>query len=172
MKELFSMDMKNYISDYKTSFNRPSVRGINIVNNKIAVVYSKKYDLYKIPGGGINKDENDLETLKREIEEETGLIVIDETVKEWGHVLVKEKGCFEDLFIQDNLYYFFDCKDKLGNLNLDEYEMDEQYELKYVSAEEFLDKNVNSNHNGYTDLTLIKREIETIKLLIREHYLS
>ena len=172
MKELFSMDMKNYISDYKTSFNRPSVRGINIVNNKIAVVYSKKYDLYKIPGGGINKDENDLEALKREIEEETGLIVIDETVKEWGHVLVKEKGSHEDLFIQDNRYYFFECKDILGKLNLDDYEIDEQYELRYVSAHEFLEKNINLNHNGYTDLTLIKREIETIKLLINEHYLS
>jgi hypothetical protein len=109
---------------------------------------------------------------KREIEEETGLIVIDETVKEWGHVLVKEKGSHEDLFIQDNRYYFFECKDELGKLNLDDYEIDEQYELRYVSAHEFLEKNINLNHNGYTDLTLIKREIETIKLLNNEHYLS
>ena len=52
MRELFVMDMKNYTDNVKTSFSRPSVRGIYIKDNKIAAIYSNKYDYYKLPGGG------------------------------------------------------------------------------------------------------------------------
>lgn len=166
------MDMKNYITDIKTSFSRPSVRGIYIKNNKIAVIYSNKYDYYKLPGGGIDSSESHIEALIREVQEESGLLVKPDTIKEYGHVLVKEKGSKEDLFIQDNYYYFFEAKNELGKRNLDEYEAIEGYELRFVSPEEFINVNLTHNHFDYSDLTMLKREIKAMQLLVKEEYIK
>ena len=70
MKQLFTMDLKNYNPNGK-KFYRPSVRGI-IFNDDgdIAMIYSQKYHFYKFPGGGIEGNETHLETLVREIREE------------------------------------------------------------------------------------------------------
>ena len=75
MKTLFEMDLKDY-EENGSRFERPSVRGIIFKDDKIALVHSKKYDYYKFPGGGCKKGENLVETLIREVQEETGLVVI------------------------------------------------------------------------------------------------
>ena len=68
------MDLKDY-DENGSRFERPSVRGIIFKDDKIALVHSKKYDYYKCPGGGCKKGENLVETLIREVQEETGLTV-------------------------------------------------------------------------------------------------
>lgn len=115
MKELFLMDMKNYINNPITVFSRPSVRAVIIKDNKLAMIYSNKYDYYKFPGGGINSGETLKDALIRETREEAGLDIIFDSIKEYGHVLVKEKGNMEDLFIQDNFYYFYDAYQQRKN---------------------------------------------------------
>lgn len=99
MRELAVYDYKNYIEN-GTIGRRPSVRGIIIVDGKIAMVHSLKYDYYKLPGGGIGEGETHIETLVREVKEEVGLTVFVDTVNEYGVVIRKEKGKFEDLFIR------------------------------------------------------------------------
>ena len=54
MRLLFEIDLRNYDPN-DIRFVRPSVRGIIINNDKIAMVYSQKYDYYKFPGGGYSK---------------------------------------------------------------------------------------------------------------------
>lgn len=56
--------------------------------------------------------------------------------------------------------------------NLDEYEAEEGYELKFVSAKEILDTNINHNHFSYSDITMLKREIKTVQLLIQNKYIT
>lgn len=56
MKLLFEIDTKDYDIHGKKCI-RPSVRSIIIKENKVAMVYSKKNDYYKFPGGGIETDE-------------------------------------------------------------------------------------------------------------------
>ena len=72
MKKLFIIDLKDY-NENMPRFKRPSFRAIIIKNGLIAMVYSKKYDYYKFPGGGIEKNEDILTALKREVLEETGV---------------------------------------------------------------------------------------------------
>ena len=172
MKELFLMDMKNYINNPITVFSRPSVRAVIIKDNKLAMIYSNKYDYYKFPGGGINSCETLKDALIRETREEAGLDIIFDSIKEWGHVLVKEKGDREDLFIQDNFYYFANVRDNLVSRNLDDYEEQEGYELRFVSPEIILDTNINHNHNDYKDLTMIKRENKAVELLVSEKFIK
>ena len=109
MRELAVYDYKNY-KENGTVGKRPSARGIIIREGKIAMVHSLKYDYYKFPGGGIDSGESNLDALMREVEEETGLIVIPESIQEYGLVLRKEKGKFEDIFIQENFFYFCDVE--------------------------------------------------------------
>ena len=100
MRELFDIIKNNYDPNGKP-FIRPSVRGIIIKDKKIAVVHSMMYDYYKFPGGGIDKGEDNIATLIREVKEEAGLDVIVDSIREYGHVLRKEKGHPEDIFEED-----------------------------------------------------------------------
>ena len=124
MRELAVYDFKNY-KENGTVGRRPSVRGVIIHDGNIAMIHSLKYDYYKFPGGGIDGDESHIETLIREVEEEAGLVVIKETVAEYGVVIRKEKGNIDDIFIQENFYYFCDVEEEIRNQRLDEYEAEE-----------------------------------------------
>ncbi|MBQ5917855.1 MAG: NUDIX domain-containing protein, partial [Lachnospiraceae bacterium] len=104
MRELFVIDKKNYIEN-GTVGKRPSVRGIIIRDNTIAMMHSLKYDYYKLPGGGIEEGESLEETLIREVKEESGLVVKTSSIKEFGMVRRIEKGMIEDIFIQENYYF-------------------------------------------------------------------
>lgn len=85
MRLLFTMDKKDYDKCTK-EFIRNSARGIIIENNKVAMIHSLKYDYYKFPGGGIEKGESIIDALIRETEEEAGLEVIKDTIREYGYV--------------------------------------------------------------------------------------
>lgn len=135
MKLLFTIDKKNYKED-STVFRRPSVRGIILRGGKVAMMHSLKYGYYKLPGGGIEKGESLTDTLIREVAEESGLQVIPESIREFGYVERIEKGWEENIFIQENYYFFCDAKDALLPQQLDDYEADERFTLAFVSPGE------------------------------------
>lgn len=164
MKLLFEMDKKDYKVDGEV-FSRPSVRAIIINGNKIAMVYSKKYDYYKFPGGGINKNEEMLDALVREVKEETGLIVKRDTIKEYGYVIRKEKGDFTDIFLQENYYYLCDVEKEVTNQNLDDYELEEGFCLKWVIPSLAIDTNLNHDHYGFYDLNILIRDSKILEIL-------
>ena len=51
---------------------RDAARGIVIKDNEILLMYTQRYHDYSLPGGGIDKHENKIAGLIRELEEETG----------------------------------------------------------------------------------------------------
>lgn len=172
MRELAVFDYKNYIEN-GTVGRRPSVRGIIIHNGKIALVHSLKYDYYKFPGGGIDKDESHEDTLIREVAEESGLIVKRESVKEYGLVLRKEKGKVEDLFIQENFYYLCEVENRVTAQNLDDYESEERFVLEWVEPEDAIEANLTHPHEGKNSSiakNMIERETYVLTLLVREGY--
>ena len=104
MRLLFEMDAKDYSPSAKR-FIRPSVRGIILRGQTIAMVHSLKYDYYKFPGGGIESGESFKEALCREVREESGLLVKKNTIQEYGIVPRRERGKRGEIFVQDNFYY-------------------------------------------------------------------
>ena len=74
MRLLFELDKKDYENCTHT-FVRNSARSIIIVDKKIAMIHSLKYDYYKFPGGGIEYGENPVNAMVRETHEEAGLVV-------------------------------------------------------------------------------------------------
>lgn len=135
MKLLFSIDKKNY-DENAPVFRRPSVRGIILREGKVAMMHSLKYGYYKLPGGGIEKGETLEQTLIREVAEEAGLQVIPASIREFGYVQRIEKGWDEDIFIQENFYFFCDAKEYLLPQQLDDYEAEERFTLAFVSPDE------------------------------------
>ena len=168
MRELFRMDLKDYDINLKR-FKRPSVRGIIIKDDKIAMVYSHKYDYFKFPGGGIESDEDVITTLKREILEETGLTVIDSSIQEYGSVLriQKSRVAENEIFEQENFYYLCQTEESLIDQKLDDYELDEGFELKYVYPKHAILVNRTHFHDIY-DLMLIERESKVLECLIKD----
>lgn len=141
MKLLFTIDKKNY-KEGGTVFVRPSVRGIIQKNGLIAMMHSLKYGYYKLPGGGMEKGETHEETLIREVAEESGLQVIPASIRPFGYVKRMEKGGKEDLFIQENFYFFCDAKEDLVPQRLDTYEAQECFTLAFVAPDHAISANL------------------------------
>ena len=56
----------------KSIFTRLATRGIAIQDDMILLLYTKRYEDYSLPGGGLDSDEDKVEGMMRELSEETG----------------------------------------------------------------------------------------------------
>ena len=168
MKQLFTMDLKNY-DENAPRFYRPSVRGIIINNRKVAMVHSLKYDYYKFPGGGIESGESHIDALIREVLEETGLTVIPASISEYGsvHRIQKSSQNENEVFDQENFYYLCEVTDDKIPQNLDDYENDERFTLEYVMPMTAIMVNRAHDHTG-ADEGIVLREAHVRELLMAD----
>ena len=65
MKKILVMDEKNYSPDMDEIF-REAVRGIIFFNGKLLMI-ENSFGETKLPGGGIEKGENEYQALMREV---------------------------------------------------------------------------------------------------------
>ena len=184
MKTLFTTDYKNYKTEWPSSC-RPSARAVILIQgtplesdlgntsdiilkpqDKIALVYAKNLGYYKFPGGGINKGEDNISALIREVQEETGLELLKESITEYGLVkrIMQSEMFPETIFIQDSFHYL--CRAKtdsegkpvIKKRNLDAYEDEEGFELRIVSIQEAVEANVNFKSSKIKYLDMVARE--------------
>ena len=170
MRLLFEIDTKDY-DPAGRGFIRHSARCIHIRNGLVAMVHSLKYDYYKFPGGGIEPGESREKAMIRETLEEAGLVVIPDSVKEYGYVhrIQKSDHDDEDYFLQDNYYYLCDVEEDVDAQNLDGYEADEGFTLEYVDPDKAIFVNRNVDH-GPKDQRMLEREARVLELLKEEGY--
>lgn len=172
MRLLFQMDTQDYDLN-GVAFIRHSARCINIKSGFVAMVHSVKYDYYKFPGGGIEKNESKENAMIRETQEEAGLVVIPESIKEYGYVHRIQKSDHDDAdyFVQNNYYYLCDVEESVQSQHLDDYEADEEFTLEYVDPDKAIFVNRNVNH-GPKEQTMLEREAKVLELLKREGYFN
>lgn len=172
MRLLFEIDTKDYDKN-GIAFIRPSSRCINIVDNKVAMIHSLKYNYYKFPGGGIEKNESKIDSLVRETKEEAGLTIKINSIKEYGYVhrIQKSDNKNADYFVQDNYYYICDVLNHIDKQKLDDYEENEKFTLEYVDATYAININRNIDH-GPKDKHMIERESKVLELLINDGYIK
>ena len=169
MKRLFEIDLKDY-KETDTVFRRPSARAVIFMDEKIALVYSRKEKYYKFPGGGIHDDEDKKEALIREVREEVGLVVVPESIREYGSVLRRQKSTVKDdeIFEQENYYFFCDVRDKVVGQELDAYEDEAGFVLRIVDIDEAIATNAAYTSDDFFNEVMIKREKRVLEMLKQE----
>ncbi len=173
MKQLFTIDLKNYGADWKRS-RRDSARAIiHVGSDKLALVYATKLGYYKFPGGGIHEGEDKIAALAREVQEEVGLVLVPESVREFGVASRYQKsGLAENtIFVQDNFYYECDVEqDANGNLkiisqNLDTYEDEAGFELRIVSIKDAALANHLYRDTNDFNIAMIARDARVLEMM-------
>ena len=171
MRLLFTMDAQNYDPAWRV-FQRDSARAILLRGGRAAMIYSRKYAYYKFPGGGIEPSEAPVQALLRETEEEAGLRILPQSIREYGCVrrIQKSDSRTAEIFQQDNLYYLCEAADDPVRQRLDAYEADEGFTLEWVDP--FHAITVNRHHaHGPADPAMLEREALVLEALIREAWL-
>ena len=133
MRLLFPMDAQNYDPAWRV-FQRDSARAILLRGGRAAMIYSRKYAYYKFPGGGIEPSEAPVQALLRETEEEAGLRILPQSIREYGCVrrIQKSDNGAAEIFRQDNFYYLCEAAEDTICQRLDAYESDEGFTLENV----------------------------------------
>ena len=172
MRLLFEMDKKDYAQCTHT-FTRNSARSIIIRDGRVAMIHSLKYDYYKFPGGGIENGEDPVEAMIRETREEAGLVVVPESVMEYGYVHRVQKSDRDrtECFVQDNYYYLCEVTDIVTPQQLDDYEAQESFRPEYVEPHAAISRNRSVKNTPYNDL-MFEREARVLESLIADGLLK
>lgn len=155
MRIIKVVDHRDYLESWN-KIERYAVRAIIRREDVVALVKSKKEGYYKFPGGGVEEDEEHIDTLIRETEEETGLHIKENTVREYGFFVECRKSLYEDaIFEQKSYYYTAEVDESLIETKLDDYEKDLEFELEWVDISKAI--KVNQKFKG-VEYTHIERE--------------
>lgn len=173
MRLLFEMVFPDF-DPAAPAFVRHSARGILIRDGRAAMVHSRKYDYYKFPGGGIEPGESPVDALLREVREEAGLVVLPNSIREYGLVHRAQKSdSREGMFVQDNYYYLCEAEETPTAQDLDDYEREEGYTLEWVMPQAAISANRTHPHGvDFFSQAMLEREARVLELLQEEGFLS
>ncbi len=138
MRRLFTLDEHNY-DTCQTVLNRCTVRAVILRDGKLAMQVNPAGH-YKLPGGGPEQNETLLDALVREVHEETGLLVVRDSIQPVGEVLEMRADIFNKLnkFVRTSYFYLCDAVDTGDALKLTPSERRNGYYFVWATPEEIL----------------------------------
>ena len=159
MKKLITNYYKLKEKDMTETVKRVKILLVNS-NEEILLGYSNHE--YQFPGGHVEKDETLIQTINREIIEETGIHLAITDAKPFACAMGYYKdwpkeGCNRKI----EIYYYeikTDEKPQLDNLNLTEKEKEGNFELRYIKLNE-IENELKSNAEKYGDPHGIAKEM-------------
>ncbi|MCK8060929.1 MULTISPECIES: NUDIX hydrolase [unclassified Fusibacter] len=155
------------LSDDSTLYERVTARAIIQNEDDLLMIYTKRYDDYGFPGGGVDLGEDIRDALLREIQEETGALNVQ---------ILSEFGIYEELLPTHHEGYdathmvshFYICSadKKLGESNPEAYEVVNGSVPVWVSLDEAIlhNQNLIASKDDAMGLT-IERETYVLKTL-------
>jgi len=125
-----------------TIFKRIAARGIILKGDKILLMYTKYYDDYSLPGGGVDSQEALIEGLKRELSEETGAHGI-EVISEYGYIDEYRPYYKENYDLMHMISYLYLCviQDDLKEAQLEDYEIANGMKAQWVNIDKAIQHN-------------------------------
>lgn len=171
MRMLFALDRKDYTGCTRVQ-RRDSARAIIIRDGRVAMVYSRRYDYYKFPGGGLEPHESPIEALQRETLEESGLQIIPASIREYGFVHRIQKSRTDETvcWVQDNYYYLCEAEEAVQAQQLDRYEAEEGFTLVFADPLTVIRTNRQVKETPY-DPIMFEREARVLEFLQKEKIL-
>ena len=165
MKLLACFDEKNY-SDTTKIFEKTNIRGIVLLNGKLAMQRGND-GVYKIPGGGMEKGESHVETLARELREEVGLVLIEDSLIELGEITEIRRDIFESdtKYISHSLFFACKVTDERLPITPTASEIKKGYQAVWEMPEEIYETNTRLGKDPW-----IERDTAFIKMLIDGHF--
>ena len=141
MQTLFILDEKNYTEDMPI-FERFVVRAL-IEKDGLFAMQQGKDGEYKIPGGGIDEGETTVEALMREVQEETGLVIIPETIQELGEITEIRRDIFEERlkYIAHSMHYACEVEEEIVETAMTESEKEKGFHLAWADIDTVIETN-------------------------------
>jgi len=167
LKTIFHPDLSP--SDILPSSNlklviRHAARGIIVRGEDVLLLYTKKYDDYSLPGGGIDKGEDNITGLIRELKEETGAQGV-RNVK--GFARYDEYRPWRkdnaDIIHMVSFCYRCDIDDELGDTAFEAYEIKNGMKPLWVNIHEAITHNESVIENSDKKGLSIHRETFLLK---------
>lgn len=136
----------------KSVFTRLATRSIATKGNRILLVYTKRYEDYSLPGGGLDLGEDKVDGMMRELSEETGAQNI-KNIKPFGVYKEYRPWYKTDYDIQHMISYCYTCdiNEELGTSSLESYEIKNGMKAIWINIHEAI------NHNTKTMATSVKK---------------
>jgi len=131
-------------------------------NGMYAVMYSERFGLYSLPGGGVEEGEDHLAALKREIMEETGCTC--DEIEELGCILENRAHCS---FTQRSCYYIVTTNGEKGKALLTKSERSNRTCVQWHSLEKAIKLVNSSNANTNQRKFLRARDQAALKEYVR-----
>ncbi|MCY9692241.1 NUDIX domain-containing protein [Paenibacillus alginolyticus] len=161
---------------FGNAFERIAARGIILNKNKILLLYTKRYNDYSFPGGGVEPNEDVITGLKREIAEETGATNI-EILSEFGYIDEYRPHYKPEYDLIHMLSYFYVCQidDHLSTATLEDYELANGMSAVWIDIHEAIGHNQEVIAKQESSMGFsIKRETLVLELvaeeLIKKHF--
>lgn len=166
-----AIEDQNLNEEHKRINRREAIRAVVARGNSMLLVHCSKGD-YKLPGGGVKSGESHAQTLKREVEEETGYIIscIGDMA---GKVVQRNIDNYDSSAIFEMISYYYICSvyDERISQSLDEYEKKLGFEPVWISLKEAAvhnerileDKTVFKNPWVQRETMVMKRLLELTK---------
>jgi len=170
MNLLYEYDAKDYEPEATPTY-RYSSCGIVIRENEIAMAYIKEYGVYVIPGGGIEPGETKEQAVIREMREETGLVIIPESIREYGYTLCSRKGKHEPLYVVHDYYFLCDAEEEILQPEYTTSEEANGYSFSFVDAAYVLNENESRVSRGENPC-LFKRDLAILERLVQDGLLK
>lgn len=127
-------------------------------DNKYAVMYSHKFKLHSLPGGGIDDGEDIISALKREILEETGYLCDD--IKELGYVSENRFHCD---YTQISYYYIVETSGTTQKTQMTEDEIINNTETRWHTLEDMVSLISSPVHDTNQRKFLQARDVAALK---------
>lgn len=160
IREIIEKDITNKETYEEISYKvRKASRAI-VFNeaNKIALLNVSKDNYHKLPGGGIEKDEDIITALRRELMEEVGVEI--DILDELGMIIE-----YRDQFKQLQISYCYLCKviGEYQETSFTEEEKDNGFILEWVSLNEAISILEKDNPEKYMGKFIKERDLEFLK---------
>jgi len=136
---------------------RTAARAVIVNGDKTALLHVTKHNYFKLPGGGVEEGETISNALAREVLEETGCTI--KILNEIGEIL-EHRSQIEEV---QTSHCFLAQMVKEGKPNFDKGEIEDGFELVWISLDKAIELIEKSEPTTYDGKFIVVRDLKFLK---------